>query len=73
MNGDGVIDISDATAVQKLALEYVDTTASMTNYLADVNGDGRVSIVDVTYIQKYIVGGYTNTANVGVEYVADAM
>lgn len=73
VNCDGVIDITDATTVQKIALTYADTTSSMTNYLADVNGDGRISIVDVTYIQKYIVGGYTNTANVGVEYVAGAM
>lgn len=73
VNSDGVINVTDATTVQKIALTYADTTSSMTNYLADVNGDGRISIVDVTYIQKYIVGGYTNTANVGVEYVAGAM
>ena len=31
----------------------------------DVNGDGGVSVFDVTLIQKYIVGGYSNTGNVG--------
>ena len=31
----------------------------------DVNGDGEVSVFDVTLIQKYIVGGYSNTGNVG--------
>ena len=33
--------------------------------LADVNGDSEVSVFDVTLIQKYIVGGYSNTGNVG--------
>ncbi len=61
-NGDGVVSIKDATAIQKhiakleqIAEEYADC--------ADVNGDDQISIKDASCVQKYIAkldgAGYT--------------
>ena len=64
MNGDGKNTIEDATLIQK-AIADITTLDDDQTILADVNGDGEVSVFDVTLIQKYIVGGYSNTGNVG--------
>ena len=54
-NGDHIIDIKDATDVQKyiVSLESFD---GFQKFVADVNHDGEINIVDATLIQKYIVG-----------------
>lgn len=54
VNRDGVVDIVDATLVQKyiVRLEDFDTETSK---IADVNGDGRIDVTDATLIQKIIV------------------
>lgn len=55
VNGDGVINILDATNIQKLLAESDAFTEEQIKY-ADVNGDGCISVLDVTKIQKYLVG-----------------
>ena len=53
VNRDGVLNIKDATAIQKniaKLLEFDDDQMA----LADINGDNEVNIKDVTYIQKKI-------------------
>ena len=52
-NGDGKIDIMDATTVQKFAAELIDLDADH-KAAADVTGDGKVDIMDATMIQKYV-------------------
>ena len=54
-NIDGVIDVCDATAVQRhgAGIELL-TGDALT--LADVNGDNSVDITDVTLIQMYAAG-----------------
>ena len=52
INGDGKIDINDATMVQKAAAEIATLTASQ-SIAADVNRDGNIDVTDVTLIQKY--------------------
>lgn len=56
VNGDGVVKVSDATAIQKhsVGLEFI---AEKYLVLADVNSDGKTNVLDATMIQKYLVGG----------------
>lgn len=51
---DGVINVVDATLVQKhiVGLEDFD---DYTFKIADTNGDGTISVIDATNIQKKIV------------------
>lgn len=66
LSGDGIIDINDATMIQKFGIGI--NTPEVGSELftrADVNGDGRISILDVTCVQKYLVGGYKNTGLLG--------
>ena len=58
------ITVEDTTLIQK-AIADITTLDNNQRVFADVNGDGIVSVFDVTLIQKYIVGGYSNTGNVG--------
>ena len=53
INGDGQIDISDATMVQKAAAEIVTLTASQ-SIAADVKQKKKIDVTDVTLIQKYV-------------------
>ena len=53
VNMDGVVDIKDASLIQK----YLTDLASLTDEqmsLADINQDGLVNIKDVTYLQRYL-------------------
>lgn len=52
-NGDGHVNISDVTAIQRhLAdLEYIDKTRLSA---ADVNRDGKFDISDATYLQRFL-------------------
>ncbi|MGN0476561.1 MAG: dockerin type I domain-containing protein [Ruminococcus sp.] len=51
VNGDGSVDVADATILQK----YINKEAvSINQEVADTNGDGKINIRDATQIQKYI-------------------
>ena len=53
VNNDGMIDIKDATEIQRYAAQFIelDSTALAA---ADVSGDGNVTIADATKIQRCI-------------------
>ena len=53
VNGDGTVDINDATAIQSYLAE-LDYFSSNQICAADVNGDGKITIDDVTHIQRYL-------------------
>lgn len=57
-NGDGIIDILDATIIQKYTASKTELTQAQLN-AADVNGDGSVDILDATQIQKFAAGKIT--------------
>ena len=66
LSGNGVIDINDATIIQKFGVGInTPEVGSALFKCADVNGDGRISILDVTCVQKYLVGGYKDTGLLG--------
>ena len=52
VNGDGVVNIKDATQIQKFAAKLVELTDAE-NVRADVNADATVNIKDATAIQKF--------------------
>lgn len=54
-NEDGIINIMDATVIQKhlVSIEELSATGSI---LADVDSNGIVNIMDATLIQKYLAG-----------------
>ena len=49
VNGDGIVNVKDATAIQKYAAEM---TVELNLKLADYNKDGYVNVKDATDIQK---------------------
>ena len=51
-NGDGIIDITDATCIQKHLAEYEND--DYIEEASDTNKDGKISIRDVTAIQRYL-------------------
>ena len=53
VNGDGVVNITDATTVQKHIAQLIELEGDCLKS-ADANGDGAVNIADATQIQKYI-------------------
>ena len=55
LNGDGIADISDVTAL----VDYILNDNSSGIYLeaADVNGDGRIDVSDVTALIDYLLNG----------------
>lgn len=55
VNFDGVLDITDATAIQKHLAELELFTATQLA-VADVNGDGDVDIADATTVQYRVAG-----------------
>ncbi len=56
-NNDGVVNISDATYIQKVLIDKADKTDAY-NKNGDVNLDGVIDVEDVTAIQKYLVRIY---------------
>lgn len=58
VDGNGTIDVSDATAIQKMVAGSITFTPDQMS-VADVNNDGEVSVIDVTLIQKYAAGVIT--------------
>ncbi|MBR3988847.1 MAG: leucine-rich repeat protein [Clostridia bacterium] len=55
VNGDGKLNIKDATAIQKFVAKLVVFDDSQLA-LADFNGDSKVNVKDATQIQKKIAG-----------------
>ena len=61
-NLDGVVNINDASFVQRYLADYknqdgnpvIDVSDPLALYAADVNDDGRITIKDVTAIQSYL-------------------
>ncbi|WP_405357913.1 starch-binding protein, partial [Ruminococcus sp.] len=51
-NGDGMVDITDATSIQRFLVDL----ATINEVASDVDGDGEVSIVDVNWIQRALAG-----------------
>lgn len=54
-NGDGRIDVIDATAVQRHAAGIEPLTGE-SQWLGDVTDDGSTDVIDTTQIQKYAAG-----------------
>lgn len=63
INGDGVINITDATDLQKF-LAGMKLPYEFNYNVAYVNGDGQINISVVTTIQKYLTGSTANN-NIG--------
>lgn len=59
VNGDGRVNVMDATKVQFAAAELQTLTADQ-KILADVDGDGVVNIKDVSCIQRYCANMITS-------------
>lgn len=53
VDGNGVINISDATQIQRFIAEIIKFDSAQLD-AADFNGDGAITIADVTAIQVYI-------------------
>lgn len=53
-NADGLVDISDATAIQRHAAGIEEILYSPDE--ADVDGDGEITVVDATLLQSYLAG-----------------
>lgn len=59
VNGDGIITVDDATAIQKFSADIIEF--SKTQVLAgDVNDDGVINVDDASLIQKYLAGFVEN-------------
>ena len=55
-DGNGVIEISDATFLQRYLAELTDDADEITETrfrMMDADGDGRVSVSDATYVQRF--------------------
>ena len=52
-DGNGKVDINDATTLQRYLAEY-EMTESFQIGAADTNEDGEITIVDVTFIQEWL-------------------
>jgi len=52
VNGDGKVDVTDATLVQMSAAELIELTADQQK-AADVTGDNKIDVTDATLIQMY--------------------
>lgn len=55
VNGDGKLNIRDATAIQKYLAKILELDENAVE-LADFNGDGKLNVKDATAIQKTIAG-----------------
>ena len=54
INGDGIVDVSDATQIINHIQEYdEDTTFFISN--ADINGDGRINVADVMRLVVFLL------------------
>ena len=53
VNGDGTVDVSDATVIQLYIAELLGESTFIQE-AADVNGDGIIAIDDATHLQQYV-------------------
>ncbi len=58
VNNDGVVNIQDATTLQRYFAEYTNIGA-VNLAVADVNRDGKINIRDVTQLQRFVAGFIT--------------
>ena len=58
-NGDGYVNISDVTDIQRAVAE-MDTLDDLRKKAADINGDGVVTIDDATFLQTYLAESATD-------------
>lgn len=63
VNGDGVVDILDATEIQKYAAESTDFTDEQFE-LGDINKDGYCDVIDALLVQKSVIGAYEIPQNI---------
>ena len=63
VNGDGVVDILDATEIQKYAAESTDFTEEQFE-LGDINKDGYCDVIDALLVQKSVIGAYELPQNI---------
>lgn len=66
-NSNGVVEIMDATAIQRYIAAF--SISAFNELTADVDQDGSVTIMDATKIQRYLASFSDNT-QIGVEFVA---
>ena len=55
VNLDGIVDICDATAIQRHLVD-LEPLSGQTLALEDVDGDGMILVTDVTRLQRYLAG-----------------
>ena len=67
IDGNGKLNINDATLIQRAAVNMVELTDEQT-VVADVNYDGNIDINDVTMIQKHLTGMSVGLGNVTVNF-----
>ncbi len=67
--GDGTINVSDATEIQKYLVELASLTGDNLT-AADVDRNGNVDIKDATYIQMYLAGINRDASHCG-KYTSD--
>ena len=60
VNGDGIVDVSDAVATIDVILQNISNWLMLSNY--DVNADGDVDVMDVTKIVGIILSNNNNSA-----------
>ena len=53
VNGDGKVDVTDATLLQQYLAEMAELSPAQLA-VADTNGDGKIDVTDATAIQNYI-------------------
>ena len=63
VNGDGVVDILDATEIQKYAAESTVFTPEQFE-LGDINKDGYCDVIDALLVQKSVIGAYELPQNI---------
>ena len=63
VNSDGVVDILDATEIQKYAAESTDFTDEQFE-LGDINKDGYCDVIDALLVQKSVIGAYEIPQNI---------
>ena len=54
-NGDGIVSISDATAIQRFSAQY-ESISGDNKAAADVDCNGVINVVDATEIQRFLAG-----------------
>ena len=64
VDGNGRVDVLDATMVQMIVADLVPADARL-RFIADANGDGNVTVIDATTIQIFAAELEIDTGNTG--------